>query len=64
MKKIKLSEVPVGKPFKFQNGEIYTRNKEINKDKIGAIGIDGNAYFFNKNTLVIQMENPRDDGRL
>jgi hypothetical protein len=61
MEKIKLSELPVGKPFKFDNGEIYTKTATKLSDKIGAIGLDGKEYFFNKETLVVQIENPRDD---
>lgn len=61
MEKIKLSKVPVGKPFKFDNGEIYTKTGSKIKDKIGALGLDGKEYFFNKETLVKQIDNPRDD---
>lgn len=61
MEKINLSKVPVGKPFKFNNGEIYTKTATKLPGKIGAIGLDGKEYFFKKETMVVQIENPRDD---
>ena len=61
MEKIELSKLPVGKAFKFENGEIYAKTSMARKDKIGALGIDGKSYFFKRNTLVTQLENPRDD---
>lgn len=61
MEKIILSSVKINSHFKLDNGEIYTRNNEVKKDKIGALDFNNKQYFFKKDILVMAIENPRDD---
>lgn len=61
MDKITLASIGINKPFKLDNGEVYTRNNLTKGDKIGAISLSNQQCFFNKNIRVTAIDNPRDD---
>lgn len=61
MSKMTLVSIGINKPFKLDNGEIYTRNSLTKGDKIGAINLNNEQCFFNRNIKVTAIDNPRDD---
>ena len=61
MTEITLASIGLNKPFKLDNGEIYTSKNLTKGDKIRAISLNNEQCFFNRNIKATAIANPRDD---